>query len=200
MKALQDKGVTKERVIARLHKRIKLLTDEEEQYKGAIRSLNDEVKNLNGKLKEGGRQRKSEQEAKEKVKKELTALLEQVETAKADAVNEYKASQPFIDFCGGYYGEGFKDCLKQVKSLYSHLDFSTVTMDEPLPSTPTGDTIHEETDDFIKSNSKDGNVVLTQPATDAPVTSLVLSTKPVNVEDPVTEEKIDRNSPIPLAS
>ena len=73
-------------------------------------------------------------------------------------------------------------------------------MDEPLPSTPTGDTIHEETDDFIKSNSKDGNVVLTQPATDAPVTSLVLSTKPVNVEDPVTEEKIDRNSPIPLAS
>ena len=58
-------------------------------------------------------------------------------------------------------------------------------MDEPLPSTPTGDTIHEETDDFIKSNPKDGNVVLTQPATDAPVTSLVLSTKPVNVEDPV---------------
>ena len=76
MKALQDRGVTKERVIARLHKRIKLLTDEEEQYKGAIHSLNDEVKNLNGKLKEEGHQRKSEQEAKEKVEKELTALLE----------------------------------------------------------------------------------------------------------------------------
>jgi len=65
-----------------------------------------------------------------------------VETARIDAVNEYKASQPFIDFYGGYYGEGFEDCLKQVKSLYLHLDFSTVTMDEPLLSTPAGDTVH----------------------------------------------------------
>ena len=54
----------------------------------------------------------SERETKEKVEKELTALLEQVETARADAANEYKASQPFIDFYGGYYGEWFKDCLK----------------------------------------------------------------------------------------
>ena len=73
-------------------------------------------------------------------------------------------------------------------------------MDEPLPSTPAGDTIHEETDDFIESNPKDGNVVLTQPATDAPVTSLVLSTGPVNVKDPVAGEKTDGNSPIPPAS
>ena len=109
MKALQDKGVAKEGVITYLHKRIELLTDKEEQYKGAIRSLNKEVKNLKGKLEEEGRQRKSEQEAKEKVEKELMALLEQVDTAKANVINEYKASQPFIDFCGGYYGEGFED-------------------------------------------------------------------------------------------
>ena len=55
MKALQDRGVIKEGVIARLHKRIELLTDEEEQYKGAICSLNKEVKNLKGKLQEEGR-------------------------------------------------------------------------------------------------------------------------------------------------
>ena len=54
----------------------------------------------------------SERETKEKVEKELAAPLEQVETARVDAVNEYKASQPFIYFCGGYYGEWFKDCLK----------------------------------------------------------------------------------------
>ena len=47
-----------------------------------------------------------------------------METAKADAVNEYKASQSFIDSCGGYYGVAFEDCLRQVKSLYPHLDFS----------------------------------------------------------------------------
>ena len=48
MKVLQDRGVAKEGVIACLHKHIKLLTDEEKQYKGAIRSLNEEVKNLKG--------------------------------------------------------------------------------------------------------------------------------------------------------
>ena len=123
-----------------------------------------------------------------------------METARADAVNEYKASQPFIDFCGGYYGEGFEDCLKQVKFLYPHLDFSKVTMDKPLPSTPANNIVYEETDDSTEFNPKDGDVVLAQPTTDAPVTSLVPSTKPMNVEDPVAEEKINGNSPIPPAS
>ena len=91
MKALQDRGVAKEGVIARLHKRIELLMDKEEQYKGVIHSLNEEVKNLKGKLQEEGHQRKSKQEEKEKVEKELMTLL-QVETARVDAVNEYKAS------------------------------------------------------------------------------------------------------------
>ena len=99
-------------MITCLHKHIELLTDEEEQYKGAIRSLNEEVKNLKGKLQEEGRQRKSEQEVKDKVEKELMTLLEQVETARANAINEYKASQSFIDYCGGYYSERFEDCLK----------------------------------------------------------------------------------------
>jgi len=73
-------------------------------------------------------------------------------------------------------------------------------MDEPLPLTPVGDTVQEETDDSTESNPKDGNVVLAQPAIDALVTSLVPSTGPVNVEDPVAEEKIDGNSPILSAS
>ena len=183
-----------------MHKRIELLMDEEKQYKGAICSLNEEAKDLKGKLEEEGRQRKSEQEAKEKVDKKLTVLLEQVEMAKADAVNEYKASQSFIDFCGVYYGEGFEDCLKQVKSLYPHLDFSKVNMDEPLPSTPAGDTMQEETDDSTEPNPKDGSVVLAQPATNAPVTSLVPSIEPVNIEDLDIGEKTDGNSPNPPAS
>ena len=43
-------------------------------------------------LEEEGRQKKKEQEAKEKAKKELATLLGQVETAKADAVKEFRAS------------------------------------------------------------------------------------------------------------
>ena len=61
---------------------------------------------------------------------------------------EFKASQPFIDACAVYYGDGFEDCLKQVRSVYPNLDLSKVTMDDPLPTTPTGgNTISEETDD-----------------------------------------------------
>ena len=40
MKALQDRGVAKEGVITRLHKRIKNLTDGQEQYKSALRTGN----------------------------------------------------------------------------------------------------------------------------------------------------------------
>ena len=68
MKALQDRGVAKEVVITYLHKRVKILTDEQEQYKGAVRTLNREVKDLRGKLEEG-RQKKKEQEAKAMVEK-----------------------------------------------------------------------------------------------------------------------------------
>ena len=59
-----------------MHKRIELLTDEEKQYKEAIHSLNEVVKDLKSKLEEEGRQKKGEQEAKEKVEKKMTTLLE----------------------------------------------------------------------------------------------------------------------------
>ena len=82
MKTLQDRGVVKEGVIAHLHKHIELLTNKEKQYKEAICSLNEEVKDLKGKLEEEGHQRKDEQEGKEKGEKDLTTLFEQVETAR----------------------------------------------------------------------------------------------------------------------
>ena len=59
-----------------------------------------------------------------------------MERTRANAVTEFKASQPFIDSCAFYYGDGFKDFLKQVKSVYPHLDLSKVSMDDPIPSTP----------------------------------------------------------------
>ena len=55
MKALQDRGVAKEGVIARLHKSIKILMDEEEQYKGVVRTLNQEIKEMTWKLEEESR-------------------------------------------------------------------------------------------------------------------------------------------------
>ena len=155
---------------------------------------------MKGKLKEKGHQKKGEQEAKEKVEKELTTLLEQMEMARANTVSEYKASQSFIDSCGGYYGVGFEDCLRHAKSLYPHLDFSKVTMDEPVPSTHAGNTIQEETNDSKELRPKDDSIVLAQPTTDAPVTSLVPSTEPEIVEDLAAGDKANRNSPNPIVS
>ena len=72
-----------------------------------------------------------------------------METAKGDAVKEFRALQAFIDSYAEYYSDGFEDCLKQVKSLYLHLDFSKVSMDDPVPSTPAGDATLDENDGLL---------------------------------------------------
>ena len=60
----------------------------------------------------------------------MTVLGQRVQTAGADAVRDFKASQSFIDSCAGYYGTGFDDCLKQVASAFPGLDLSGITMDD----------------------------------------------------------------------
>ena len=57
MKALQDRSITQEGVIACLCKRNGTLTDKQEQYKEALGTLNTEVKELREKLKEVGHQK-----------------------------------------------------------------------------------------------------------------------------------------------
>jgi len=71
------------------------------------------------------------------------------------------------------------------------LDLSKVTMDDPLPSTPAGDTIFEETDDSIESklDPKNDGVVLTQPAIEKLVTPLI----------PPTETPQDAKNPTQVA-
>ena len=46
------------------------MTDGQKQYKEALQTLNQEVKELREKLEEEGRQKKKEQEAKEMAEKE----------------------------------------------------------------------------------------------------------------------------------
>ncbi|KAK9995352.1 hypothetical protein SO802_020038 [Lithocarpus litseifolius] len=133
MRAMQIKGTKSEELLARQKKRITNLTDGLNQYKDACRTLNGKVRELKEKLEEGTRQLEKEREAKVTAEKELTSLLGQVETAKAEAVAEFKTSQTFIDACAEYYGDGFEDCLKQVKSLFPHLDLSKVSMDDLVP-------------------------------------------------------------------
>jgi len=69
---------------------------------------------------------------------ELAALREQMKPAKADAMVGLRISQPYYDECGGFYGDGFDDCLKQVATLYPHLDLSYMVIDDTVSPTPRG--------------------------------------------------------------
>lgn len=43
---------------------------------------------------------------------EMVSLRESVDKAKADAVKEFKYSQPFFDLLGSQYGKSFEDFRK----------------------------------------------------------------------------------------
>ena len=118
MKALQDRCFVEEGVIHRLRKCQEIQNKEMNQYKEAIRTLNKELTVVTVKLKLESILRDKAQKTKENLEVELTSIYGQVEMAKADAITEFKASQPFIDACATYYGDRFEDFLKQVRSVY----------------------------------------------------------------------------------
>ena len=98
--ALQDRCVGKEGVITRVRKHNTNLMNEQAQYKDAIRTLNQELKEVKEKLVEANRQN-------DKLKEEVTDLGQRLQMAGADAVRDFKATQSFIDSCAEYYGTGF---------------------------------------------------------------------------------------------
>ena len=164
--AFQGRCVAKEGVVTRVRKHNANLMNEQGQYKEAVRTLNQELKEVREKLEEVDRQN-------DKLREEVTALGQRVQMDGADAVRDFKATQSFIDSCVGYYGTGFDDCLKQVASAFPELDLSGITMDDrddgPFHSTPT-----LEPDDVI---------VLAQPAANpsTPVSNILAVL--VDVED-----------------
>ena len=137
--------------------------DQQVQYKEVVRLLNADLKDLREKLGEAGHQQ-------EKLEGELTALRAQVETAGTDAVQKFETTQSFIDSCAEYYGTRFDDCLKQVTSVYPKLDLSGITLDDPVPMTPAGDTVADKVDEPINLDLllNDDGVVLAQLAANTP--------------------------------
>ena len=127
------------------------------------------------------------------LEKELTTLRKQVEKAEADAVQEFKAWQSYIDSCADYYGTGFDDCLKQVASAFLELDLSGITMEDSVPTTPASDTVADEGDNSIDLGlpSKGDGVVLAQPAANPPVPASNPSIELLDVENPPAQDKKD---------
>ena len=78
-------------MISHLRKRNETLTNEQDQYKDTLRTLNKEVMELTEKLREETHQQEEEQKAKATLEKELIAFLGQMEMAKADTAIEFKA-------------------------------------------------------------------------------------------------------------
>ena len=81
--------------------------NEQGQYKEAVRTFNQEVKELREKLVDAGSQ-------KQKLQEKVTALQEKVKTAGTSAVQKFKTSQSFIDSCADYYEIGRASCRERV--------------------------------------------------------------------------------------
>ena len=78
-KALQDRCIAKEGVVTRVWKHNTNLMNEQGQYKDAVRTLNQELKEIREKLVEANRQN-------DKLKEEVTDLGQRVQTVGSDAV------------------------------------------------------------------------------------------------------------------
>ena len=171
-KALQDHCVAKEGVVTRVRKHNTNLMNEQGQYKDAIRTLNQELKDVREKLTEANRQN-------EKLQVEVTDLGQRVQTAGADVVRDLKATQSFIDSCAEYYGTRFDDCLKQVASAFLELNLSGITMDD-------GD------DGSFEPNltpEADGVIVLAQPAANPPTPASNTPAMIVDIENQQVDGK-----------
>ena len=124
MKALQARYIAKEGVVRRQRIRLEHKANQLIQYKEAACILDFEVNEKKVKLEATTRQCEELVKSNTNLMTELTILHEQMEQVKANAVAEYRTSQPFYDELGGLYGDGFEDGLKQVATLYPNLDLS----------------------------------------------------------------------------
>ena len=78
----------------------------------------------------------------EELKKTLEDKEKEVRHAKEAAVLEYRNSNALIAELGVSYNDGFDDALRQAKALYPKLDFFSVNISVPEPTT-----IHPEQSD-----------------------------------------------------
>ena len=78
----------------------------------------------------------------EELKKTLEDKEKEVYQAKEAAVMEYRDSDALIAELGVSYNDGFDDTLRQAKALYPKLDFSSVSISVPEPTS-----VHPEQSD-----------------------------------------------------
>lgn len=186
MRTLQNQCVANKGVIRQFRKRQEIENKELDQYEETIRILDEELTLITTKLKEESHLREEAEKVKTNLTTKLTTLREQTEKAKADAVPEFRLSQPFFDACGVYYGNRFDDCLKQVGSVYTDLVLSRITIDDIVLQMPRrDDNVSDEpynSSHTIEQKAKDDGVVIGQPAPESAIAPMVLSTVDSSIE------------------
>ena len=70
----------------------------------------------------------------EELKKTLEDKEKEVRHAKEAAILEYRDSDALLSELGVSYNDGFDDALRQAKALYPKLDFSSVNISVPKPT------------------------------------------------------------------
>ena len=86
------------------------------------------------KLKLAEQARDEFQKLTEELKKTLEDKEKEVRHAKEAAVLEYRDSDALIAELRVSYNDGFDDSLRQAKALYPKLDFSSVNISVPEPT------------------------------------------------------------------
>ena len=96
------------------------------------------------KLKLAEQARDEFQKLTEELKKTLEDKEKEVRQAKEAAMLEYRDSDALIAELGVPYNDSFNDALRQAKALYPKLDFSSVNISVPEPTS-----VHPEQSDDI---------------------------------------------------
>ena len=91
--------------------------------------------------------------AKEDEVKDLNKKLRQ---AKEDAVTEYRDSVALLKELGGSFLQGFDDALRQIKKAYPDLDVSMITVSDP-DQTSAMPVASENTDDLFGDDAAQGD-------------------------------------------
>ena len=127
MKGLMERSLRHETALGRVREKAKLAEEE-------LFELRNWKVVMEQKLKLAEQARDEFQKLTEELKKTLEDKENDVRHAKETSVQEYRDSDALLSELEVSYNDGFDDALRQAKALYPKLDFSSVNISVPEPT------------------------------------------------------------------
>ena len=120
-KGLMDRSLHNEMALERVREKAKLVEEE-------LLQLKNQKVVTEQKLKLAERARDEYQKMTEELKTVLEDKENELRLAKEKAIQEYRDSDALLSELGVSYNDGFDDALRQAKTLYPKLNFSSVNI------------------------------------------------------------------------